>query len=152
MASKETFLSKLGQDLKIGFREVFGWLGSSQGKAAITSAEVAAEVIGGAVNPALAPTIAGVSSLVNAGIASAVNAEALAAAAGQQAGTGTQKAAAVTAVLSSQAGSFLKSVGVSDATDAEVQSLATVIGTASANILNAIPARATGTTNATPAA
>jgi hypothetical protein len=140
----ETFLSKIGKDIK----GVFAWVGSPQGKAVVAGAETATSIIVGAVNPALVPAVNGVEGLVNAGLQNAISVEALSAAAAAQSGTGAQKAAAVTNAIASDAGSFLKSIGVSDATDAEVQTLASVVGTASANILNAIPARAV----ATPAA
>lgn len=138
---KQTFLSKFGQEFKVGIREVFSWLGSSQGKAAIAGAETAAITI--ATPFGAGPVVAGLVGLVNGGLNSALSIESLAAQAGAQTGTGTQKAAAVTAVIGSNAGAFLKSVGVSDATDEEVQNLATVIANASGAILNAIPARAT---------
>ena len=137
---KQTFLSKFGQDLKIGIKDVFGWLASPQAKIAIAGAESAAVAI--ATPLGAGPLVAGIEGLVNAGLNSAATIEGLAAQAGTQAGTGTQKAAAVTTVLTSNAGAFLKSIGVNDATDAEVQNLASVIGAASADILNAIPARA----------
>lgn len=139
----ETFLSKVGK----GFKDVFSWLGSSQGQTAIAGGEAAATVIADAVGgPGLGAAVSGAEGLVNAGLKNALAVEASSAALGAQAGTGTAKAAIVTASLSSDAGAFLKSVGVNDATDTEVQALASVIGTAAANILNAIPARA-----ATPA-
>lgn len=139
-AKKATFLSKLGQDLKIGIKDVFGWLGSSQGKTAIAGAEAAAVAIAAPLGAG--PLVAGIEGLINAGINSATTIEGLAAAAGAQAGTGALKAAAVTTILGSNVGSFLKSIGISDATDEEVQSLAGVISAASADILNAIPERA----------
>lgn len=145
----ETFLSKVGK----GFKDVFAFLGSKQGQTAIAGGEAAATVIATAVGgPGLGAAVRGVEGLVNAGLQNVLNTEATAAALGVQAGTGTQKAAIVAASLSSDAGAFLKSVGVSDATDQEVQALASVIGTASANILNAIPARASSSPAPAPAA
>lgn len=136
----ETFLSKIGKDIK----GVFDWLGSAQGKAAVGGGEAILNIALGLANPALAAGAIGIESLVNSGLQSAVTAESLAAAAGAQSGTGPQKAVAVTNSLIAQSAAFLKSVGVSDATAQEVQSIAAIIGTSSANILNAIPARATG--------
>jgi hypothetical protein len=136
----ETFLSKVGK----GFKNVCAFLGSTPGQAAISGAETAATMIATAVGgPGLGAAVSGIEGLVNAGLRNVLSTEATAAALGAQTGTGTQKAAIVTASVASDAGAFLKSIGVSDPTDEEVQSLATVISTASANILNAIPARAT---------
>jgi hypothetical protein len=142
----ETFLSKAGK----GFKEVFAFLGSKQGQTVIAGVETTATVIATAVGgPGLGAVVSGVEGLVNSGLQNALNVEATSVALGAQAGTGTAKGAIVAATLSSDAGAFLKSIGVSDATDLEVQSLASVIGASAANILNAIPARATA---AAPAA
>jgi hypothetical protein len=135
----ETFLSKIGKKAEV----VFEWLGSPKGQAVVTGTETAAVVVAGAFGgPALGAAVQGIEGLVNAGLKNAITVENVAASASQQSGTGAQKSAAVVNALTSNAGAFLKSIGVNDATDAEVQSLATVIGTASADILNAIPARA----------
>jgi hypothetical protein len=148
-AKKPTFLSKLGTDLKIGIKDVFGWLGSSQGKTAIAGAETAAVAIATPLGEG--PMVSGILGLVNGGLNSATAIESLAAQAGTQTGTGTQKAAAVATVLGGSAAQFLESVGVKDATAEEVQNLSSVIASASADILNAIPARAQLSTTA-PAA
>lgn len=145
--SFKSFLSAAGHD----FVSVFTFLGSAKGQAAITGAESIATVVGTAVNPAVGAGIAGVSALVNAGLHSALSIEASAAAVGAQNGTGTQKAAAVTASLSAQVGTFLQSIGVSNPTVAQVQALSTVIGTSMANIMNAIPSTPV-IENAVPAA
>lgn len=140
VVKKPTFLSKFGQDLKIGFKDVFGWLGSPQGRTAIVGAETAAVAI--ATPLGAGPMVAGIEGLINAGVNSASTIESLAVQAGVQAGTGAQKAAAVATVIGANVEQFLESIGVKDATAQEVENLSTVIAGASADILNAIPARA----------
>lgn len=138
----ETFLSAVGK----GFKTVFGWLGSAEGQKTVAGVEAAAAEIATAVNPGIGAAVVGIESLVNAGMRQAISIESLAAAASEQSGTGAKKAAAVTSAIAANAGAFLQSIGVKDATADEVQNLATVIATASADILNAIPARALGAT------
>jgi hypothetical protein len=77
-----SFLSKFGHDAKA----VFGWLGSPRGQAVIGTAGVVAEAFG-------APVV--LVNMAETWIQRVVTTEALAQAAGEQAGSGTQKAAAV---------------------------------------------------------
>lgn len=135
----ETFIDKAAAD----FKTVLSFFGSKQGQTVVAVGEAAATTIAGAVGgPGLAGVVSGVEGLVNSGVQNVLTTEATATALGAQAATSTQKAAVVTASLSSDAGAFLKSIGVNDATDEEVETLATAIGSTASTILAAIPARA----------
>lgn len=140
--SFKSFLSAAGHD----FLAVFKYLGSPQGQKTVTALEGAA-VVAGTIEggPALGSAVAGIETLFNAGLKSALNIEASAAAVGAQSGTGAQKSAAVIATLDTQSAGFLESIGVKDATAEEVQTLSKAFGDAAANILNSIPARAVQT-------
>lgn len=80
-------LSTIGKDVK----SVFAWVASPKGQAVIGAGESAAEVV--------FPQITGIVNLANTYIGEALKTEALAAAAGQQDGSGAQKLAAVTAAV-----------------------------------------------------
>ncbi len=134
--SFKSFLSAAGHD----FVSVFGWLGSAKGQATITGGEAITNAIVTGVNPAAGIALTGVEALVNAGLKQVLAMEASAAAVGAQSGTGTQKAAAVTAALAPQVGALLTSIGVASPTAEQVQSLSTAVASGIATILNAIPA------------
>lgn len=78
-----SFLSAIGHD----FKAVFNWLASPKGQTLIAT--------GGAMAVAIEPQLAGIVSLSEAWIQKIITTETLAAAAGAQQGSGTQKAAAV---------------------------------------------------------
>lgn len=134
--SFKSFLSAVGNDVK----KVFGWLGSAAGQATIAGAEAGATVIATAINPAAGAALSGIESLVNSGLKSVIATESLAAAAGVQSGSGPQKLAAVTEAIAPNAAGFLQSIGVSNPTSAEVQTVTTAIANGLVAILNALPA------------
>ena len=138
--SFKSFLSAVGHDLGVGVTDVFKFLGSAQGQQAVTGVETAAATVATLINPAAGAAVAGFESLVNAGLQKVMAIEASASAAGMQTGTGTQKLAAVTSSIAPNVGSFLTSIGISGATEAEVQSYATALANGLVAILNAIPA------------
>lgn len=78
-----SFLSTIGKDIK----SVFNWLASPKGQNVVHAAE-------GAV-VAIDPALAGIVGIVDSWIEKIITTETIAAAAGQQDGSGTQKAAAV---------------------------------------------------------
>lgn len=82
-----SFLATVAKDAKA----VFNWLASPRGQAVIAT--------GGAVAVAVDPALAGIVGLVESWITKVITTETIAAAAGVQNGTGTQKAAAVIAAL-----------------------------------------------------
>ena len=88
-----SFLSAVGKD----FKAVFSWLGSSKGQAVTGAVEGLAETAATALG-AGAVVQAGI-NLINSWISKIVTTETLASAAGQQTGSGTQKAAAVLAAI-----------------------------------------------------
>lgn len=147
MAGIGSFLSAVGRD----FVKVFSWLGSSKGQAAVTGAETVANVAVGIANPGAAAGLLGIEALINAGIKEVVSIESLAAAAGQQSGTGAQKLAAVTSAIAPNMQAFLTSIGISDPTAADVQKYTTAVANGIVAILNALPVPETGAA-ATPKA
>ena len=78
-----SFLSTIGKD----FKAIFGWLGSPKGLAVIATVGTVVDVID--------PALIGITSLAESWLTKVISTEALAVAAGQQSGTGVQKAAAV---------------------------------------------------------
>jgi hypothetical protein len=136
MATFKSFLSAAGHD----FVKVFTWLGSTQGQAAIAGTEAITNTVVTAENPLAGAALVGVEALVNNGLKQVLSMEAAAAAVGAQSGTGAQKAAAVSASLAPQVGALLTSIGVSNPTATQVQSLSTAVASGLASILNAIPA------------
>lgn len=79
-----TFLATVGKDIKA----VFAWLGSSKAQTIINAGEEAAEALG---------VPAAIINIGNYWLGKIITIESVAAAAGQQAGSGTTKAAAVLA-------------------------------------------------------
>lgn len=84
-----SFLSAVAKD----FKAVFGWLGSSNGQAVVAAGEGLAEGVA-TVAGVGAPVAAGI-NLINSWMKKILTTESIAAAAAQQTGSGTQKAAAV---------------------------------------------------------
>jgi hypothetical protein len=82
-----SFLSSVGH----GFKAVFDWLASPKGQAVL--------VTGGAVISTIDPALAGIVGLAESWIQKVITTETIAAAAGAQQGSGTQKAAAVISAM-----------------------------------------------------
>lgn len=82
-----SFLSTIGKDIK----SVFSWLGSTKGQTVVAEA--------GAVIVGIEPGLAGIVTIAEQWITKAISTEALAVAAAQQDGSGTQKAAAVMSAM-----------------------------------------------------
>jgi hypothetical protein len=141
--SFKSFLSAAGHDIGVGLKDVFNFLGSAQGQATIAGVETGAATITSVINPAAGAALVGFEGLLNAGLKEVVAVEASAAAAGMQSGTGAQKSAAVIAAISPNVGTFLQSIGVTNATAAQEEALATALSNGIVSILNAIPAPAT---------
>jgi hypothetical protein len=136
--SFKSFLSEVGND----FKAVFGWLGSAKGQSTIATVEGAATAVVGSINPAAGAILNGIEGLVNNALKQVVSAETVAAAAASQSGTGAQKAAAAISAVSPQVSSILQSLGVKEPSADQVQSIAQVVATSLANIVNAFPASA----------
>jgi hypothetical protein len=126
-----SFLSAVGKSVKA----VFGWLGSSGGQKTLTAAETAAAAVGAATGTGA--IIASATNLINSWINEAIKVEALASAAGEQTGSGAQKAAAVLSTMTPQLVSFLQSQGL---TSDQVAQKANAINTAVVGILNTLEA------------
>jgi len=136
MASFSSFLSAFGKD----FKAVFSWLGSPAGQATVTGVETTTVAVATAINPVAGLAIAGVEALINTALKEIISIEAVAAAAGSQTGSGTQKAAAVIAAITPQVSTLLTSVGVATPTATQVQTVATAVNNGLVAVLNAIPA------------
>lgn len=143
--SFKSFLSAIGNDAK----KVFEWLGSGTGQATIATVEGAATTVVTAINPAIGASLAGIETLVNAGLKQVISVETVAVAAGQQSGTGAQKLAAVVTAITPSVQAFLQSIGISAPTAQETQTYATTIANGLVEILNAIPASTAPTTTST---
>ena len=131
---KETsmsWLSTLGSKVE----SVFAWLGSSKGQAVVTGVETTTEGVVTAINPAAGAALTGGISLINNWIAEAVKMEALAAAAGVQTGSGTQKAAAVLSTMVPELTSYLSNAGY---TSANITAKATTINNLVVQLLNTL--------------
>ncbi len=132
----KSFLSAVGND----FKKVFSWLGSTQGQATIAGVETTATVIATAINPADGLAVSGIEALINAALKQIISVETVATAAGQQSGTGAQKAAAVISAITPQIAPLLESLGVANPTAAQIQAVAESVNTGLVGVLNAIPA------------
>jgi hypothetical protein len=121
-----SFLSTIGKDIK----SVFSWLGSPKGQAVIQTA--------GAVVATIDPALTGIVSLTESWITKVISTEALAAAAGEQTGSGATKAAAVLNAMQPEISKYFPA-----ATSAELQNA----NTALVAFLNAL-----GTPASTPVA
>jgi hypothetical protein len=147
-----SFLSAVGKD----FKAVFGWLGSAKGQNTIKVAESTAVAIVSAVNPGAGAALLGLENLFNAALQRTISIEALAAAAGEQDGTGVQKSTAVLDAIAPQSSAFLVSLGVPTPTANQIQAISTIIADGLVAIQNKLPASAaeaaTLTVAPTPAA
>lgn len=135
----KNFMDHIGH----AFKTVFSLITSPRGQKTIAAVEGAADIVVGAAAPGALPALMGIQGLFNAGLTQAVQVETVAVAAGQSQGTGLQKAAAVTTALTPQISDFLKSIGVSAPTAAQIQNIGNAVSTAAVGIMNAIPAPAT---------
>ena len=106
--SLKSVLDKIGADAK----SVFAFLGSTKGQTIIASGEAVIESID--------PALTGIFTLANSWLTEIVKAETLAAAAGTQTGTGTQKAAAVLAAVTPEVLTFAQSNGLTPLTAAQL--------------------------------
>jgi hypothetical protein len=113
-----SFLSGLkvfGTDIE----KAFAWFGSSNGKAVVAAGEAVVE----AVAPASTPLV----NIFNAWAAKAFNVESLAVAAGQNTGTGPQKAALVMAAVAPDILQYAQEAGVSARTAAQIATANTAL-------------------------
>ena len=99
MSAKSVF-ETIGGDVK----KVFSFLGSPKGQAIIGAGEGLAETVD--------PALSGIFSIANNWLTEIFKAESLAAAAGQQDGTGPQKAAMVSQTMVPQVIEWLRSQGI----------------------------------------
>jgi len=106
--SFKTILEKIGQDAK----GVLKFLGSPKGQALVGTGEALVE--------AEVPAATGLINLANTWFAEVFKSETIAAAAGQQTGTGVEKSAAVLAAVTPQALQFAQQQGLK-LTDAQLQ-------------------------------
>lgn len=112
----KSILQKIG----VGIKDVFAFLGSAKGQAIITAGEGIIETV--------QPGAKGLVDLANNWLAEIVKSEALAAAAGEQTGSGAQKAAMVMAAMAPQAIAFAKANGaVSEPTAAHLAAANTAL-------------------------
>jgi hypothetical protein len=122
-----SFLSDIGADIK----KVFGWLGSAKGQTVIKTGEAIVEAIYPAADGAL--------TLANGWLTEIIKAESMAAAAGQQTGSGVQKAAIVINTMTPEVLAFAAAnkLPIPDATQIQKASDSLV---AFLNVLGAPPA------------
>lgn len=130
-----SFLSTVGKD----FKSVFSWLGSSKGQAVVAAGEGLAEGVA-TVAGVGAPVQAGI-TLINSWLNKIITTETLAAAAEQQTGSGTQKAAAVLTAIGPELNQYFPGTTAAQAS---------IINTALVTVLNTLGTPAAAT--ATPAA
>ncbi len=108
----KSVLSTLGGDVK----KVFAWVGSTKGQAVIGAGEAVVETV--------EPGLSGIINIANAYITEALKTEALATAAGQQNGSGTQKLAAVTAAVTPTVLAYAQQAGLAAPTATEINNAA----------------------------
>ena len=113
--SFKSVLSTIGKDVK----GVFAFLGSSKGQAIIATGESLVE--------AVYPPLTSVINLANTWMVEIVKDEALAAAAGQQDGTGAQKAAAVISTVTPAALAFAQTNGLPAPTAVQLEAANTAL-------------------------
>jgi hypothetical protein len=138
----KSFLSGVAHDSG----KVFSFLGSTQGQNTIAAVEGVAAGVATAVDPAAGNELQNVSSLINQGLREVVSIESIAAQAGKQTGTGTEKAAAVTAALAPNIAALLKSLGVAQPTADQVQKVGQAVASGIVGILNELPPPSTAPT------
>lgn len=107
MAGK-SLLGSIGSAVK----DVFKWLGSAQGQKVIGTGEAIAETI--------YPGLTGIINIANNWLAEIIKAETLAAAAGQQDGSGIQKAAIATSTITPQIVQFAQANGLPSPTATQI--------------------------------
>lgn len=86
------------------FKDVFKWLGSANGQKVIGTGEAIAEVID--------PGLTGIINIANNWLTEIIKAETLATAAGEQTGSGVQKAAMVTSAVTPEILAFAQQHGL----------------------------------------
>lgn len=106
--SFKSVLNAVGGDVK----KAFAWLGSPKGQAIVTAGEGLVEDV--------FPAATGAINLMNSWATELYKSEALATAAGEQAGSGAQKAAMVLAAVTPQALAYAQANGLSAPTAAEL--------------------------------
>ena len=131
----KSILVTIGKD----FKGVFAFLGSSKGQAIIATGETLVESV--------YPPLTGAINLANSWMVEIVKDEALAAAAGQQVGSGEQKAAAVISTITPAALAFAQQNGLPAPTAAQLAAA----NTALVAFLNAFGEQAATTEAATVA-
>ena len=115
VSGKQTFLQHLGADIK----DVFAWLGSSKGQGVIATGEALVE--------AAVPQAAGLINIANAWMTEIIKDETLAAQAGAQNGTGTQKAAMVLNTVTPQVVAFFERRKLAAPTATQLQAANTAL-------------------------
>lgn len=128
-----SFLSKIGT----AFKDVFAFLGSPKGQAVVAATEGVAETVATAVGAGV--PVQGALALINSWGSEIIKTEALAAAAGQQTGSGLQKAAAVLTAITPQATAFAASQGAPAPTLAALTTINTSLVTAFNTLTAAAP-------------
>lgn len=108
MATPKSVLAVIGSNIK----KVFAWITSPQGQATIATGEAVVE--------AAYPPATGIIAIANIGLAEAIKIEALAAAAGEQNGSGVAKSADLIATLTPQVLSFAQQHGFPVPTAAKI--------------------------------
>ena len=128
-----SFLATFGKDVK----GLFAWLGSAKGQATVTAVEGVAVGVAGAVGPGASAALAGGFTLLNNWMTEALTVEGLATAAGQQTGTGPQKAAVALSTMTPQLAAYLNNKGY---TSANVSAKALTINNLIVQLLNTLEA------------
>ena len=128
MASFKSVLSAVGADAK----KVFAFISSPKGQAVIATGETAIEVVD--------PAASGLVSLANAGLTEILKVEGLAAAAGQQDGTGSQKLAAVVQAVTPEVLAYAEKSGFPNPSGEQIQNAVNAL-VAFGNALSAEPAK-----------
>lgn len=108
MAAK-SLLTTIGN----AFKDVFKWLGSSAGQTVIQTGEAIAEAID--------PGLTGIINIANTWLNEIIKVETLAAAAGDQVGSGVQKAAMVTTAMTPEILLFAQQHGLPVPTAAKIE-------------------------------
>ena len=108
----KSVLSVIGKDVK----SVFSWIGSAKTQSIIAEGEAGLL--------AIYPPAAGILAIANAGLIEAIKIEALAAGAGSQSGSGTQKSAALVSALTPEILTYAQMNGFPVPTSDKIQSAA----------------------------
>lgn len=108
-SNSNSFLAVIGR----GFKEVFKFLGSPQGKAAVSIVEAGVEIA--------VPASTGLINIANTYLTEIIKTETLAAAAGAQEGTNEQKLAVAIGATTPQALAFAEQHGLEQPTGADIQ-------------------------------